>query len=126
MFGERKVVGRLGWSGQQNRIIGMGLLCQSWQQLDTNLDVLLQILGTLEALATHVAAVGFEGHMDPDVACDVVSLDGLGVAGAPGAGQAEIVRRFPSNMFLAQMILPSAPRISAETYIKILRLDKRF
>jgi len=93
VFGERKVVGRLGWSGQQNRIIGMGL------------DVLLQILGTLEALAAHVAAMWFEGHMDPDVACDVVSLDGLGVAGAPGAGQAEIIRRFPSNVFLTQMII---------------------
>jgi hypothetical protein len=65
------------------------------------LDVLLQILRALEALATHVATVGFEGHMDPDMTGDVISLDSLGVARSPRTSQAEIVSRLPSDMFLA-------------------------
>ena len=88
--------------------------------------MLLEILRALEALAAHITTVWFERYMDPDMTCDVISLDSLGVACPPGTFQTEIISRLPSNMFLAQMILLSASPISAETYIKILRLHKRF
>jgi hypothetical protein len=68
---------------------------------DTNLDMFLQILRTLEAFAAQVAAVWFEGDMDPDMTCDVISLDSLGIAISPRTSQAEIIGRLPSNVFLA-------------------------
>jgi hypothetical protein len=45
--------------------------------------MLLQILRTLEAFAAQVAAVWFERDMDPDMTCDVISLDSLGIAISP-------------------------------------------
>jgi hypothetical protein len=91
----------------------------------TNLDMFLQILRTFEAFAAHAAAVWFERNMDPDVTCDVIALDSLGVAVSPGTGQAQIISRLPSNVFLAQVILVSAALSHSQTYIEVLRLHKR-
>ena len=68
----------------------------------------LQILRPFEAFAAQVAAVWFERNMDPDVTCNVISLDSLGVTISPRASQAEITSRLSSNVFFAQMILASA------------------
>lgn len=52
----------------QDRVIGMGL------------DVLLQVLRTLEGLAAELTLVRLKGHVDTDVRGDVVSLDRGGAA----------------------------------------------
>jgi hypothetical protein len=40
-----------------------------------SLDVLLEILRSLESLATEVALMRLEGNVDADMRCDVVALD---------------------------------------------------
>lgn len=52
----------------QNRVVGMGL------------DVLLEILGTLERLAAEVALMRLKGNVNTDVRRDVVPLDSGGPA----------------------------------------------
>jgi hypothetical protein len=69
------------------------------------LDMLLQILGTLESLATEVALVRLERHMYPDVRGDVVTLDGGSVASTPLASQVQVVGALASNMALADVFL---------------------
>jgi hypothetical protein len=56
-----------------------------------SLDVLLEILRTLECLATELALVGLQGDVDSDVRSDVVTLDCGGAALAPSTGQVEVV-----------------------------------
>ncbi len=70
-----------------------------------SLDMFLEILRTLEGLATKLAFVRLQGDMDTDVGGDVVTLDGGGSALAPGAGQVEVVGRLAANMALADMFL---------------------
>jgi len=62
-------------------------------------------LGTLEALATQVASMWFERNMNSNVTGDMISLDSLGITVCPGTGQTEVVGRFASDMFLAQVII---------------------
>ena len=69
------------------------------------LDVFLEILRTLEGLATELALVWLQGNMDTDVGGDVVTLDGGGAALAPGAGQVEVVGGLAADMALADMLL---------------------
>jgi hypothetical protein len=69
------------------------------------LDVLLQILGTLERLLAKVAFVRLQGNVHADVRRDVVSLDGGRTAGAPRAGQVQIVGRLSADMAFADMVL---------------------
>lgn len=47
------------------------------------LDVLLQVLRTLEGLAAEIALVRLERDVHTNVRSDVVALDGGGTAGAP-------------------------------------------
>jgi hypothetical protein len=108
---DRKISGRLCWCRKQHRVVGVSF------------DVLLQILRTLEALATHVASMRLERNVDSDVAGNVISLDCFGVAISPGTGQAEVVCRFASNMCFAQMILKSTTHIKC-AYVKILGLHE--
>lgn len=70
-----------------------------------SLHVLLEILGTLEGLATEVALVRLERDVDADVRSDVVTLDGRGAAVAPLASQVEIVGALAANVTLANVIL---------------------
>jgi hypothetical protein len=67
----------------------------------------LKILRTLEALATHVASVGFERNVDTNMAGNVVPFDCFGIAVSPGTCQTEVVGGFAADMGLAQMILQS-------------------
>ena len=53
---------------KENRVVGMSL------------DVLLEILGSLEGLATEVALMRLQGNMDADMRGDVVTLDGSNAA----------------------------------------------
>jgi hypothetical protein len=55
------------------------------------LDMLLQILRSLERLLAVVALVGLEWDVDANVTCDVVPLHSRGPASSPGAGEIEIV-----------------------------------
>jgi hypothetical protein len=53
---------------KEHRVIGMSL------------DVLLEILRSLESLATEVALMRLEGNVDADMRCDVVALDSCDAA----------------------------------------------
>jgi hypothetical protein len=81
------------WGAEQDRVVGVGL------------DVLFQILGTLESLAAKVALVRLQGDVDTDVRGDVVTLDGGGAAVAPLAGQVQVVCALATNMALADVVL---------------------
>lgn len=77
------------------------------------LDVLLQVLGTLEALATEVALVRLERNMDTDVRRDVVALDGGCAAIVPAAGQIEIVSALATDMALTNVVIEGLGRLAA-------------
>lgn len=73
--------------------------------ISVSFHMLLQILRTLESLATELAAMRFQGNMDSDVRSDVIALDNLNAAVRPRALQVEIVGAFAANMFVAYVIL---------------------
>ena len=73
--------------------------------IGVSLDMLLQVLGTLEALATEVAFVRFQRDMDTDVGSDVVAFDRGRMAIPPCTRQVEVIRTLAANMTLADMIL---------------------
>lgn len=75
------------------RVVGMGL------------DMLLQILRSLESLTTEVTLVRLERHVNTDVGRDMITLDCGRVASTPLTGQVEIVGAFTSNMSLTNMLL---------------------
>lgn len=84
----------LGWANKY-RVIGMGL------------DMLLQVLRTLERLAAELTLVRLERNMDTDVRGDVVSLDRGSSARVPLASQVEVVCALATNMALANMLVES-------------------
>jgi hypothetical protein len=84
----------------------VGVICMG-------LDVLLQVLRALEALAAVVALVRLEGHMHADVGGDVVALDGGGAAVVPLAGQLQVVGALATNMALTKMLLESKESVSS-------------
>lgn len=67
--------------------------------------MLLQVLRPLEAFAAHVTFVRLQGHMDPDVRGDVISLDSSGAAGIPLASEAEVVGTLATNMTITNVFL---------------------
>jgi hypothetical protein len=69
------------------------------------LDVLLEILGTLERLSTEVALVRLQGNMHPNVRGDVVALDRCGTARVPLTCQIEVVGALPANVPLTNVVL---------------------
>lgn len=75
--------------------------------------MLLQILGTLEALATEVALVRLERNMDTNVRRDVVALDGGCAAIVPAAGQVQIVSALATDMALANVVIEGLGRLAA-------------
>ena len=77
----------------EDRVVGMGF------------DVLLQILRTLEGLATEVTFVRLQRDMDTDVRSNVVTLDGSSTAGCPLARQVEVVGALATNMLVTDMFL---------------------
>lgn len=85
-------LGILRWS-DKNRVIGMSL------------DMLLEILGSLERLATHVTLVRLQGHVNSNVRSDVVSLDSGGPARVPLTSQVEVVGALATNMTLTDVLI---------------------
>lgn len=71
----------------------------------THLDVLLQILGPLEALSAKLALVRLEGHVDADVRGDVVTLDRGCAARVPLASEVQVVCALAANMTLTDVLL---------------------
>jgi hypothetical protein len=69
------------------------------------LDMLLQVLGTLEALSTEVALVWLEWNMDADMGGDMVTFDSGSTAEVPTTCQIQVVGALPSNMAFADMLL---------------------
>ena len=81
------------WGSKEDGIIGVGL------------DMLLQILRTLEGLAAEVALVRLQGDVDPDVGGDMVTLDSGGSALVPPTSQVEVVCTLAANVLLADVFL---------------------
>ena len=69
------------------------------------LDVLLQVLRTLEGLAAELAAMGLQRDVNADVGGDVVAFDDLNTACAPRALQIEVVRALATDVALTHVIL---------------------
>lgn len=69
------------------------------------LDVLLQVLRTLEGLSAEVAFVWLKRDVDSDVGSDMVALDSGGTAGVPTTGKVQVVGALPADMFLADVLL---------------------
>lgn len=77
----------------QDAVVGVGL------------DVLLEILRTLEGLSAEVALVWLQGDVDTNVRGDVVALHSCGAARVPLASQVEVVGALPSNVPLTDVVL---------------------
>lgn len=69
------------------------------------LHVLLQILGTLESLATEVALVRLQGNVNSNVRSNVITLDSGGAAIAPLAGEVQVVGALAADMALTDVVL---------------------
>jgi len=91
-------VALVGRGSDEDRVVGMGL------------DVLLEILRTLEGLAAEVAFVGLERHVDSDVGGDVITLDGGGPALVPLAGEVQVVGALAADVLLADVIVEDFSR----------------
>lgn len=84
--------------------IGLGR-AQQYRVVSVSLDVLLQVLRTLECLATEVALVRLERDVNTDVRRDVVALNRGGAAVSPLAGEVQVVGAFATNVTLTNVIL---------------------
>ena len=71
----------------------------------TYLNMLLQVLGSLEALAAEVALVRLKGNMDTDMRSDVVTLNSGCPTLIPLAGEVKVVGALATNMLLANVFL---------------------
>lgn len=83
---------RLGRPGQ-HRIIGVGL------------DMLFEILRTLEGLAAEITLVWFKRDMHSNMGGDVIPFYGGGAAAAPLAGQVQVVGALATDMAFADVFL---------------------
>lgn len=81
------------WGSEQHGVISVSL------------DMLLQILRTLEGLAAEVALVWLQWDVDTDVGSDMITLDSGGSALVPSTGQVEVVCALAANMLLADVFL---------------------
>jgi hypothetical protein len=82
-----------------------------------SLHVLLQILRTLECLATEVALMRLQWNMDTNVRSNVISLDCGGAAVAPLAGQVQVVGALTTNVTLTNVILHG---VSIRKHIRLI------
>ena len=73
--------------------------------IGVRLDMLLQVLGTLEGLAAEITLVRLQGHVNADVRSDVVALDGGGPARIPHACQVQVVGALAADMLVADVVL---------------------
>ena len=69
------------------------------------LDMLLEILRALKALAAEIALVRLQGNVNTNMRSDVVALHRGGAARVPLACEVEVVGALATNMLLANMFL---------------------
>ena len=69
------------------------------------LDMLLQVLRTLESLSAEIAFVWLQRDVDSNVGGDMITLDSSGTAGIPTAGEVQVVCALSSDMLLADVVL---------------------
>jgi hypothetical protein len=69
------------------------------------LDMLLEILRTLEGFAAEVAFVRLKWHVYANVRCDMISLHSGGAAATPLASQIQIIGALTTDMTLANVVL---------------------
>lgn len=74
-----------------------------------SLDVLLQVLGPLEGLATKFTLVRLQRDVDANVRGNMVALDGRCVASAPLASQVQVIGALAANMALTNVFLYRGP-----------------
>ena len=70
-----------------------------------SLDVLLQVLGSLEGFTAEIALVRLQGNVNTDVRRDVVTLHSRSSAVAPLTCQVEVVGALATNMALTDVVL---------------------
>jgi hypothetical protein len=78
---------------------------EQYRVVSMSLDMLLEILRSLEGFAAKVTLMWLQGHVHADVRGDMISLDSRGAAVTPLAGEVEIVGAFTTNMALTNMVL---------------------
>jgi hypothetical protein len=76
-----------------------------------SLDVLLEILRTLESLTTEVAFVRLKRDVNANVRGDMITLHGRRTAVTPLACQVEVVGALTANVTLANMVLPRVSKV---------------
>lgn len=69
------------------------------------LDMLLQILWTLERLVAKLAFVWLKRYMYSHMGSDVISFDGSDATQSPLTGKIEVVGGLATDMLFANMIL---------------------
>jgi hypothetical protein len=67
--------------------------------------MLLEILWALEGLATEIALVRLQRHVNANVRGGVVTLEGFGATFTPLTGQIEVVGALAADVALAHVIL---------------------
>ena len=70
-----------------------------------SLDVLLQILRSLESLAAEVALVRLQRDVNTNVRRDVVTFYSRGTAVTPLTGQVQVVGALATNMTFTNVVL---------------------
>jgi hypothetical protein len=81
------------WRTQENRVIGVSL------------DVLLEILRTLESFTAKVALMRLQWYVNADMRGNVITLDSGGAAVAPLARQIQVVGALAADMALTDVVL---------------------
>lgn len=72
---------------------------------DAYLDMLLEILGTLEGLAAELALVRLQRHMHTNMRSDMIALHSGSTARVPAAGQVQVVGALATDMALADVLI---------------------
>ena len=94
------------------------------------LHMLLQILRTLEGLATKLASMRFQWYMDSNVRGNMIAFDDLDIAVSPGASQIQVVSALAADVFIANVILGtvsfsiSVDERNQDLHIVVLRIDE--
>lgn len=70
-----------------------------------SLDMLLQVLRTLERFPTKIALVRLERDVDSDMRCNMIALDGGCATASPLTGQVEVVSTLAPDMTFTNMLL---------------------
>lgn len=88
--------------------------------ISVSLDMLLQILRTLEGLPTEVTFVRLQRNVDSDVGSDMITLDSGSSARVPSTGEVQVICALSSDMFLADMFKKSLRRrTSLRTFVPL-------